>query len=252
MLYRFSTFKTIKEVKTGYSCDSFRHPKLSDEDLRLGCKLGLDSWADTGCAGKHSYVEEFIIGKTVTATGFSPSLGKLENLPYAHVLYAYDHAGGSVILLEHNNAIYIGNNMNDSLSNPIQSEEAGVRIDLRPKRYYENDEHAQTISFTDGTIIPIHYEGSLPFIPIRRPTVHEVENWRRLQLTSRNDWDPYHLNIRWAAALGYPEAIAPSANTDPISLELMSSRREERASSHQILHMKQNKSDDKSCQVSDT
>ena len=84
-------------------------------------------------------MEEFVIGETVTATGFSSSLGKLDNLAYAHVLYAYDHAEGSVILLEHNNAIYMGDNMNDSLSNPIRLEEVGVGVDLRPKYYYEGD-----------------------------------------------------------------------------------------------------------------
>ena len=84
-LHRLSIFKTIREVKTNYSYDNFRHPKLSNEELRLGCKLGLDSRADTGCSGRYAYVEEFVIGKTVTATGFSSALGKLDNLPYAHV-----------------------------------------------------------------------------------------------------------------------------------------------------------------------
>ena len=66
-LKKLFMLKTIKEVKTDYSFDTFRHPELSEE-LRLGCKLGLDRWADTGCAGKHAHVEEFLLGKTVTAT----------------------------------------------------------------------------------------------------------------------------------------------------------------------------------------
>ena len=178
--------KTIKEVKTDYCYDSFRHPELLIEEL--------DSWADTGCAGDHAHVEEFVLGKTVTATEFSSSLGKLDNLPIAHVLYAYNHAERSVIRIEHNNTIYMGSNMDDSLSNPIQSEEAGVGVHLRPKYYYNDEEHAQAITFPDRTIIPIQYNGSLPFIPVRRFTPNEIENCRRLQLTSRDDWDPYHLN----------------------------------------------------------
>ena len=83
--------------------------------------MGLDTWADTGYSGKHAYVKEIIVGKTVTAMGFSPSLGKLENLTYAHVLYAYDQEDGSVLKLEHNYTIYLGNTMQDSLSNPMQS-----------------------------------------------------------------------------------------------------------------------------------
>ena len=49
------------------------------EELRLGCKLGLDSWADMGCSEKHAHVEEFVIGKSVTTTGFSSFLGKVDN-----------------------------------------------------------------------------------------------------------------------------------------------------------------------------
>ena len=78
----------------------------------MGCKLRLDIYADTSCSGNHAYVEEFIRGKTVTAMGFSTSLGKLDTLPYAHILYPYDHVNGSVLLIENNN-------MKDSPSNPI-------------------------------------------------------------------------------------------------------------------------------------
>ena len=70
---------------------------------------------------------------------FSSSLGKLDNLPNAQVLYAYNHEDGSVLLLEHNNKIYLCDAMQDSLSNPLQSEEVGVRVDLRPKHYYEGE-----------------------------------------------------------------------------------------------------------------
>ena len=180
-------YKAIREVKKDYSYKTFRHPEISKEELRLGCKLRPDIWVDTGCAGRHAHVEEFVLGKTVTATGFSSSLGKLDNLPFTHVLYAYDHAEGSVILIEHNNTIYTGDNMDDSLSNPIESEVAGVGVDLRPKYYYKDKEHTQTITFPDGTMIPILYDGSLPFKPVRRPTSNEIENCRRLQLTSRDD-----------------------------------------------------------------
>ena len=89
--YKILSVRSIREFNTVSSINDFRHPKLSREELRNGCKLGLDTWADIGCEGKHAYVEEFIIGKTVIAMSFSPSLGKLENLTYAHVLYAYDH-----------------------------------------------------------------------------------------------------------------------------------------------------------------
>ena len=130
-----------------------------------GTRLGIDTWADTNCAGKHAYVEEFVVDKFVTAGGFSASLGTLPDLPIANVLYAYDNDNGNTFILECNNSIYLGNQMNDSLMNPIQAEESDVRIDVRLKRYY-TDPHAQTITFPCGTLIPVEYDGALPFIPI--------------------------------------------------------------------------------------
>ena len=52
-----SIFVIIREVKRDHSIDTFKHPKLLKEELRLGCKLGLDSWVDTGCAGRRVHAE---------------------------------------------------------------------------------------------------------------------------------------------------------------------------------------------------
>ena len=54
----------------------------------------------------------------------------------------------------------MGYDMNESLSNTIQSEEAGVRVDVRPKYYYNDDNQAQTITFPNGNLfvmmVPYH------------------------------------------------------------------------------------------------
>ena len=165
-----SVFHTIiakaGSTPSAYSLDTFHHPQLTQQEHSFGCKLGIDSWADTCCAGKHAFVEEFVEGKIVNATGFTPSLGTLNGLPIAHVVYAHDTLDGSVLLLECNNSIYLGDNMADGLINPIQCEENGVRVDTRPKFYYPSSESAQTLVFEDGTTIGILYDGVLPYIPV--------------------------------------------------------------------------------------
>ena len=233
---RVLAVKTISKLNISNTFNNFKHPELSKEELRNGCKLGLDTWADTGCSGKHAYVEEFLIGKTVTAMGFSSSLGKLDNLPYANVLYAYDHEDGSVLILEHNNTIYLGDAMQDSLANPIQSEEIGVRVDLRSRQYYGDDMKVQRIKFPSGIILSILYEGALPYIPVRRPTPSEIEYGVRLELTSRDEWDPYHLQNRCAAINTTIPSRVFLTDSDPISTELMTCMTTERAVSHQLLH----------------
>ena len=47
--------------------------RLTQDELRLGCKMGIDSWADTCCVGRHAHIEEFVEGKSVTANGFAKS-----------------------------------------------------------------------------------------------------------------------------------------------------------------------------------
>ena len=172
--------------------DKFAHPHLTASEMNNGCRLGLDSWADTSCAGKHAYIESFIEGKTVNATGFSSALGSLNNLPIVNALYAYDTHEGQTLIIENNNAIYLGSKMEDSLVNPIQAEDNDVRIDLRHKRFYpQSSDSCQKVIFEDGTIIPVEYDGVLPFLPVRRPTPVEIDTCKRVTLTSSNEWNPF-------------------------------------------------------------
>ena len=116
----------IAKSQTSFNIDTFVHPKLTKHEWQYGGRLGFDTWADTSCSGKHAYVESFVDGKSATATGFTPALGKMTSLPIANVLYAHDLSDGSVVLLENFNTIYLGNNMTDSLINPIQAEDNDV------------------------------------------------------------------------------------------------------------------------------
>ena len=60
---------------------------------------------------------------------FTSSLGSVSNHPIVNVFYDYDDAHVTVILLECNKWIYLGQKMSDSLLNPIQVEEIGVHVD---------------------------------------------------------------------------------------------------------------------------
>ena len=67
----------------------------------------------------------------------------IENLPIAHVLYAFDKEDGTVVFLVHNNTIYMGDGMINSLANLIQCEDNNERINLRPKAYDTNRNNSQ-------------------------------------------------------------------------------------------------------------
>ena len=65
--------------------------------------------------------------------------------------YAYDTSDGSVVVLETNNSIDLGDEIQNSLLNPIQAEEQDVNIDVPPNCYYPNDPIIRCMIFEDGT-----------------------------------------------------------------------------------------------------
>ena len=65
--------------------------------------------------------------------------------------------------------------MEDSLESNFQSEEIGIHINTRTKKYYSDDSGAQTITFSDGTLIPILYDGVLSYILVRRSAIKDTE-----------------------------------------------------------------------------
>ena len=81
--------------------------------------------------------------------------------------------------------------MIDSLDKPIQCEDNYVKVDLRLKVCYPNNNNAQSITLPDGTSIPVEYDGLLACTAVRKPTKYEVDNCERIALTSKLDWDPY-------------------------------------------------------------
>ena len=157
--------------------------------MQQGCKLGIDSYADTSVAGKHAHVIDFIDGKKVTAKAWNNQ--KTTNLNIANVAYAYDSPTGQTIILLVNQAIYGGNMMEDSLLQPIQCLHNNVIIDTRPKSFYPNDNNSQSISFQDKHL-PLEFNGPLPFLHVRRPTSKEFNTCPHFDLTSHDDWDPYN------------------------------------------------------------
>ena len=82
--------------------------------------------------------------------------------------------------------------MKDSLANPIQCMEADTKIDLRPIRFYLDDEMAQMITFGNGLVLSIKYEGPLPSFHVHRPTPDKYNHRDHANLTEKVDWNPYN------------------------------------------------------------
>ena len=66
-------------------------------------------------------MEEFVEGKTVTATGLYLYMDYLKELNITNVLYTYETLYGTNILLEHHTTIYMGYMIEDYLEKSLHS-----------------------------------------------------------------------------------------------------------------------------------
>jgi hypothetical protein len=82
-----------KSARVSASSTSYKI-NLSPDEMKDGCKLGIDSWADMCCVGKHAHIDSYVDGKTVTAKGFASNLPALDNIPIVNCSFAYDDDKG--------------------------------------------------------------------------------------------------------------------------------------------------------------
>ena len=153
--------------------------------------MGLNYWDDTGCSGKHAHVDESVEVNSVNVTGFTYNLGSIDNLLISYVLYAFDKDDGTVVLLEHNNTIYMVDDMIDYLDDPIKCEDNDARINLCPKLYDSNNNNTQSITFPDKNPIPVEYNVVLPCTAFHIPAKYKVKTFEQIDLTSKFNWDTY-------------------------------------------------------------
>ena len=63
---------------SGYSKFEGKKISLSDHDLTNGCRLGIDTHADTSCAGRHIRILEYVDGPTYNVAPFHSNYKPLE------------------------------------------------------------------------------------------------------------------------------------------------------------------------------
>ncbi len=108
------------------------NPDISYDERQQGCRLGIDSHADTSCVNKHAYIEH-VEGMTVDAIPFDDSIGETEGLSIVHAIYAIDDdpTTFTTYLIQICNTIYIPC-MKQGLLCPNQAQEYGTIIDDVP------------------------------------------------------------------------------------------------------------------------
>ena len=185
----FSSKETIlNPVHRLISKSKTHREKLSQIELREGCRMGIDTHADTSCAGRHVRIMEHIDGIQYNVSPFSgPSLPNISMINGIIAVDREDGQGGYI--LELNNALNFTNIIQHSLLCPMQARVNQVTIEDSPKLIVPSS--SQSVTFPGGESIPIYFHGPIPFFHFRYPTKYDMDNYQWLSLTSTGSWEPY-------------------------------------------------------------
>lgn len=174
---------------------------LTPIEQKAGCRLGIDTHADTTCAGRHVRILEHIQGSTYNVSPFTgPAIKDIGMINGALAVDREDGQGGYI--LELNNALDFTKTMEHSLLCPMQARINQVQIDDVPK--FIDPKSSQCITFEDGSSIPIYFHGPIPYIYTRYPTDQDLNSYHWLSLTSSGNWEPYDLNLDVSEVTTYP------------------------------------------------
>lgn len=153
----------------------------------------LDSHADTCVAGSNCTVIEYT-GYTVNVSGFSNKLhGAIENVPIVKAATAYDDPlTGITYILVLGQAIYLGNDVENTLLCPNQLRYNGVTVDDCPKHLAPRDNPStHSIFIPDQQVrVPLRLVGPVSVFDTRTPTKEEIDTCKWVTLTNDEHWDP--------------------------------------------------------------
>ena len=190
-------------------------PGLSAEEIRLGCRLGLDSHADVHCVGRHAFVTEVFHGRSCTVYPFNDSYTPMNDVSTVNACFAYDTDQGQTYILEVNQALDFRDSMEHSLLCPNQARIHGVTIEDVPPFLDPSGLSTHSITFpTEDISLPLLMNGPISYLPVRLPTDLELDECQHLQLSCGDSpWDPLSI-----------QALFDSPTTDRRGVHSLSSQ----------------------------
>ena len=118
----------------------------------------------------------------------------MQDIPIVQAGTAYDDPNTrETIILIINQGLYFGDSLPVTLLNPNQMRMNGLEVDDVPKHLAKDpSKTTHSIYIPEQDIrIPLSMRGVISCLPVRLPTVHEIENCRWVTLTSDMEWDPH-------------------------------------------------------------
>ena len=149
-------------------------------------KCELDSHADSIVAGKNCIILNYT-GKECDVSPYREDYKPIKNVPIVNAATAWQSPiTGQVYILVLNEAIWMGDHMDDTLINPNQLRHHGVKVQDDPTSSYplsivtEDNEFCMELTM-DGTIVHVQ---------TFTPSDNDLKNCPHIELTSQHQWDP--------------------------------------------------------------
>jgi hypothetical protein len=161
--------------------------------IDIGEYIELDSHADTSVIGNNCRVISYT-DKTCQVAPYHPNYDSMEDIPIVQAGTAYDNPNtGETVILIINQGLYFGDSLPITLLNPNQIRSNGIKVDDVPKHVARDPAKAtHSIYIPEHDFrIPLSMKGVISCLPVRKPTIKEIETCRWILLTSEVDWDPH-------------------------------------------------------------
>jgi hypothetical protein len=149
--------------------------------------IELDSHADTSCIGANCRIIAYT-DKVCSVTPYHPKYKALQNVPIVQAGTAYeDRESGKTYILILNQSLYLGDSLPSTLLNLNQARSNGVVVDDVPRQF--GGTHSLFIP-KHNLRIPLHIKGVISSLPVRLPSIEELETCEWIELTAEEEWDP--------------------------------------------------------------
>lgn len=150
----------------------------SHQSPEVGEYIELDSHGDTSVIGNNCRVISYT-DKTCQVAPYHPTYDAMQDIPIVQAGTAYDDPNtGETIILIINQGFFFGDSLPVILLNPNHMRMNGLEVDDVPKHLAKDPtKTTYSIYIPEQDIhIPLAMRCVISCLPVRKPTVHEIEN----------------------------------------------------------------------------
>jgi hypothetical protein len=149
--------------------------------------IELDSHVDTSCVGANCRIIGYT-DKVCSVSPFHPKYKALANIPIVQAGTAYDEPEtGKTYILVLNQSLYMGDALPNTLLNLNQVRSNNITVDDVLCQF--GGTHSIFIP-KHNLRIPLQLRGVFSCLPVRLPSIQEIETCEWIELTSTEEWNP--------------------------------------------------------------